>query len=232
MNFKSIIKMSVLMMLFSAFLAGCGSSGSGNIEINTETGTEAVVETDAEAKEESDSEQEEVSVFLKGYFSELLDTIRADSEKDYTHEDFSSVKGYIVAKQLVNTRQIYEKLLGGIEEVELKEVSMEGISSGEDITETKAYIKYSYTYPGEEEECSVGALYKVTLSKTDGGYDVLDLDCDDKETMMAKEEILGDSDLRKEIKAQSDLVNSDSELDYAVADAYFEKLEKNTESLN
>jgi hypothetical protein len=191
----------------------------------------------AETNVADGSEQEEICTFLKSYFSDLFDTVKADSEKDYTGEDFSSVKGYIVAKQLVNKRQVYKKLLGGIEKVRLNEVILEDVSSIGDAMEAMAYVKYSFTYSSEDEECSVGSLYRVTLSKTDGSYCVLDLDNDDIETKMAKEVILGNSDLRNEIESDSNSVNTyslsdtDSELDYSVADAYFAEAEQNTESL-
>lgn len=208
-------------MLLLAVLVCCDLPSIANAETNVADG----------------SEQEEVYDFLKSYFLDLFDTVKGDSEKDFTSEDFSSVKGYIIAKQLVNKRQVYKKLLGGIEKVRLNEVILEDVSSGGDTMEAMAYVKYSFTYPDEQEECSVGALYRVTLSKIDGSYCVLDLDNDDIETKMAKEAILGNSDLRDEIESDPNSVNTynlsdtDSEMDYSVADAYFAKAEQNTESL-
>lgn len=166
-----------------------------------------------------------------------MDTIKADSEKDYTSQDFSSVKGYIAAKMLVNTRQVYKKLLGGIQEVRINEVILEDISSTGETMEAMVYVKYSFTYQEEQEECSVGTIYQVILSKNEKGYCVLDLDNDAIEIIMAKEIILGNSDLRNEVVSESnsasihDLSDTDSELDYLVADAYFAQLEEDTESL-
>ncbi len=221
MKFKLSIKKCVSLMLLLTILVSCGLPCIANAETNVSDG----------------SEQEEVYDYLKNYFSDLVDSIKADSEKDYTSEDFSSVKGYIVAKQLVNKRQTYKKLLGGIEQVRLNEVILEDVSSMGDGLEAMAYVKYSFTYPEEQEECSVGTLYRVSLSRTEEGYCVLDLDCDDIETRMAKEAILGNSDLRNEIESDSNSVSAfsfsdtDSELDYSVADAYFAEAEQNTESL-
>ncbi len=54
---------------------------------------------------------------------------------------------------------------------------------------------------------------------------------------MAKEAILGSSDLRKEVESKFNAENArglskaKSEIDYYVADAYFEEAEQNTESL-
>ena len=221
MKFKLFIKKCISLMLLLVILVSCDLPYVANAKTNVADG----------------SEQEEVYYYLKSYFSDLLDTIKADSEKDYTTEDFSSVKGYIVAKQLVNKRQIYKKLLGGIEKVRLNEIILEDVSSTGDTMEAMAYVKYSFTYPEEQEECSVGTLYRVILSKTREGYCVLDLDCDDIETKMAKEAILGNSDLRNKIESDSNSVSiygcsdTDLELDYSVADAYFAEAEQNTESL-
>lgn len=223
MKFKSCIKKCISLMLLLSVLVRCDSPSIANAN----TGTNVV----------KGSEREEVYGYLKSYFSDLLATIRADSQKDYTSEDFSSVKGYIVAKQLVNKRQTYNKLLGGIEKVNLNEVILEDVSSTGDRMEAMAYVKYSFTYPEAEEECAVGTLYRVILSKTEEGYCVLDLDCDDIETIMAKEAILGNSDLRNEVEADCNqeraysLSDTNSELDYSVADAYFAEAEQNTESL-
>lgn len=181
--------------------------------------------------------QKGINDFLESYFTDLLNTIKADSEKDYTSQDFSSVKGYIVDKQLVNTRHIYKKLSGGIQSVTLDELILEDLSSTGDKMEAMVHVKYSFICPEDEEECSVGQLYQVSLSKTEDGYCVLDLDNDDIEIIMAKEEILGNSDLRNEVVSESNSVSAynlsdtDSELDYLVADAYFAKLEENTDSL-
>lgn len=221
MKFKFFIKKCVSLMLLLAILANFDLPYIANAETNVTDG----------------SEQEEVYDYLKNYFSDLLETIKSDSEKDYTSEDFSSVKGYIVAKQMVNKRQVYKKLLGGIEKVRLNEVVLEDTSLTGDIMEAMVYVKYSFAYPEETEECSVGTLYRVKLLKAENGYCVSDLDCDDIETRMAKQAILGNSDLRNEVKSDSNLMNThnlsntDSELDYFVADAYFAKAEQNTESL-
>lgn len=220
MKFKLLIKKCISLMLLLAILVSCDMPYIAKAEINAADG----------------SEQEELYVYLKSYFSDLLDTIKADSDKDYTSEDFSSVKGYIVAKHLVNERQIYEKLLGGIEKVTLNELILEDVSSTGDRMEAMVYVKYSFAYPGEE-ECSVGTLYRVILSKTEDSYCVLDLDCDDIEIKMAKEVILGNSDLRNEIESDPNSAaaysfsDTDSELDYIIADAYFAEAEQNTESL-
>ena len=186
----------------------------------------------------NDSEQEEVCNYLNSYFAEFLDTIQADSVKDYTSEDFSSINGYIVAKYLVNRRESTKKLLGGIEKVNFGEVILEDLSSAGDKMEAMAYVKYSYTYAGDPVKCFVGALYQVILSKEAKSYNVLDLDCHDKEIIIAKEVILGNSDLRNEIVSDANAVSAyilsdtDSALDYAVADAYFAQLEQNAESLS
>lgn len=184
------------------------------------------------------SEQEEVCNYLNSYFAEFLDTIQADSEKDYTSEDFSSINGYIVAKHLVTKRESIKILLGGIEKVNFGEVMLEDLSLIGDKMEAMAYVKYSYTYAGDPEECFVGALYRVALAKTQEGYCVLDLDCHDIEIILAKEVILGDSDLRNEIESDASAVSAyslsdtDAALDYAVADAYFAQLEQNAVSLS
>ena len=211
MKMKPMIKKCISVMLLLAVTVCCGLSGTANAETYTIDG----------------NGQDEVCSFLESYFSNLVDTVRADSQKDFTSEDFSSIKGYIVAKQFVNKRQVYKKLLGGIEKVRLNEVVLEDLSSMGDKMEAMVYVKYSFAYADDPEECSVGTLYRVSLLKTAGGYCVLDLDSDSIETRMAKEAILGNSDLAN-VRNASD---ENPELDYAVADAYFAELEQNTESL-
>ncbi len=163
-KFKHFVKKCVSLTLFFAILACCASPGI----VTAETGITG------------ENQQEEISDFLKIYFSDLLDTVKADSDKDYSHEDFASVKGYIVAKLLVNERQIYKKLLGGIEEVGLCELTVDDVFPIGDKIEAATYVKYFFTYEGEK--CFTGSLYKVTLSENDGIYRVLDLDNDGEET--------------------------------------------------
>ena len=111
-------------MLLLAVLVCCDLPSIANAETNVADG----------------SEQEEVYDFLKSYFLDLFDTVKGDSEKDFTSEDFSSVKGYIIAKQLVNKRQVYKKLLGGIEKVRLNEVILWRYNGGNGICKVFFYL--------------------------------------------------------------------------------------------
>ena len=71
MKFKLFIKKCISLMLLLVILVSCDLPYVANAKTNVADG----------------SEQEEVYYYLKSYFSDLLDTIKADSEKDYTTED-------------------------------------------------------------------------------------------------------------------------------------------------
>lgn len=165
--------------------------------------------------------QERVKEFLDDYFNDFLETLLDNSSKDFSSEDFSSVNGYIAAKALVTTRECDKLLLDGIRKVNLREVVLDDLTEKKDCLEAVTYVNYVYLWGNESDEnaCSVGALYRVTLKEDDNKFMVLDLDnIDNVEIQMAKE-----------------LVNNTrtrtTEEIYQKVDAYFDTIQQNTRNM-
>lgn len=166
-------------------------------------------------------QQETIQNVLEEYFDVLLNTLLEDSSNDFSSEDFASINGYIVAKNLVATRECDKILLDGINMVNLKEVVIDDLTEKSDGVEAMTYVSYEYSWGSgtEEDTSSVGTIYRVTLEKTGDAYTVSDLDnVDDVEIQMVKDAI--------NISAYSvDNI-------YQQADAYFDTLRQNAIDLS
>lgn len=164
--------------------------------------------------------EEAVQDVLEDYFEDFLDTMLADSSRDYSSDDFATINGYIAAKYLVAKREGNKILLDGIQSVSLEEVILEDLLEKDDSLEATAYVKYEYSWGSgsQEDTCGAGSLYQVTLAKSNEGYKVLDLDdIENDEVQMAKDSIC--------ISARN------SEDIYQRADKYFDRIQQNAKDL-
>lgn len=129
--------------------------------------------------------------FLESYFIDFYKTLEADSSKTFESNDFISTNGYIIAKSLVNKRETYNILLGGIKNVDVTEVILNDITNYTDRIEAMVYVKYSYFYGdcSKENQDSAGTLYRVTLQNQNGKYTVIDIDSNAIETQMVKDSL-------------------------------------------
>lgn len=166
------------------------------------------------------NQEEEIQTILEQYFAELFEVLLEDSDVDYSSNDFSSINGYIIAKNLVNTRQTYNKLLGGIHNVDIQEIVIDDLSENEDELEAMVYVKYLFTYgeDTEDEQCTTGTLYRVILETTENSYTVTDIDNTDIEIQRIKDALNNE-------KTRS------TEDNFNVVDVYFEEIQKNADSL-
>lgn len=164
--------------------------------------------------------EEAVQNVLEDYFEDFLDTMLADSSRDYSSDDFATINGYIAAKYLAAKREGNKILLDGIQAVSLEEVVLEELLEKDDSLEATAYVKYEYSWGSgsQEDTCGAGSLYQVTLAKTDEGYKVLDLDdIENDEVQMAKDSICISAQNSKDI--------------YQRADEYFDKIQQNAKDM-
>ncbi|MDY2628164.1 MAG: M56 family metallopeptidase [Lachnospiraceae bacterium] len=138
------------------------------------------------------------------YFTDFYNMLLSDSRKEAERDDFTGINGYILEKQLVFTRESYNKSQGGICRVQLQEATVEkftdnstdenangnGSMEGESV-KAEVYVKYSFAWGdgSAQNRTSVGDLLKVTLTEHDGSYKILDLESTSVETQMVKEEI-------------------------------------------
>jgi len=164
--------------------------------------------------------EEAVQNVLEDFFEDFLDTILADSSRDYSNDDFATINGYIAAKYLVAKREGNKILLDGIQAVSLEEVVLEELLEKDDSLEATAYVKYEYSWGSgsQEDTCGAGSLYQVTLAKSNEGYKVLDLDdIENDEVQMAKDSICISAQNSKDI--------------YQRADEYFDKIQQNAKDM-
>ena len=159
--------------------------------------------------------EEAVQNVLENYFEDFLDTMLADSSRDYSSDDFATINGYIAAKYLVAKREGNKILLDGIQAVSLEE-----LLEKDDSLEATAYVKYEYSWGSgsQEDTCGAGSLYQVTLAKSNEDYKVLDLDdIENDEVQMAKDSICISERNSKDI--------------YQRADEYFDKIQQNAKDM-
>ena len=71
--------------------------------------------------------EETVQNVLEDFFEDFLDTMLADSSRDYSSDDFATINGYIAAKYLVAKREGNKILLDGIQAVSLEEAVLENL---------------------------------------------------------------------------------------------------------
>lgn len=164
--------------------------------------------------------KEAVQNVLEDYFEDFLDTMLADSSRDYSSDDFATINGYIAAKYLVAKREGSKTLLNGIQAVSLEEVLLEELLEKDDFLEAAAYVKYEYSWGSgsQEDTCRAGSLYQVTLAKSNDGYKVLDLDdIENDEVQAAKDSICISARNSKDI--------------YQRADEYFDKIQQNAKDM-
>ena len=169
---------------------------------------------------EDKSCKESIQKTLEHYFDNFLDTLLEDSEANYSSDDFSSINGYIIAKNLVSTRETYHKLLGGIHTVDVQEVIIDDISEKNDSLEVVSYVTYKFSYgnDGEEEQTTCGTLYRVTLEPLGSDYRVTDIDNTDIEIQKVKN-VLTNQTARNAVDG------------YNTVDDYFEEIQKNADTL-
>lgn len=200
--------------------AKIGEDTSGIEEASKGGGTSQTI---VQAKGSSDIDRQEmVKDVLEDYFDDFLETLLESSSKDFTSEDFASINGYIAAKKLVATRESDKILLGGIKNVKLKEVVLDELTEVNDGLEAVAYVNYEYSWGSgsEEDTCSAGAFYRVTLKEAGNHFTVSDLDhFDDDEIQMAKEAI-------------NDTRTGNAEDKYQKVDAYFDTILSQSEDIN
>lgn len=173
---------------------------SGGMDNNTEnhiagSGSSALTETEDLLTQE-----------LHSYFTDFYSMLLSDSRKEAERDDFTGINGYILEKQLVFTRESYNKSQGGICRVQLQEVTVKKVtdnSTDKDADgnggsmeagvsmEAEVYVKYSFAWGdgSAQNRTSVGDLLKVTLAEHDSSYEILDLESTSVETQMVKEEI-------------------------------------------
>ena len=152
---------------------------------------------------------------LKGYFEKFYAVMRKDSTREFSKEEFSSVNGYIYAKNIEFMREMYKKSasMGGISSTHVDEIEIKDVIEKEDTLEVAVYVRYTYAYgdTSAENQSRVGSLIKVSISNKDGKYRVQDLDNDSTEVRMAKEYVSG---------------VDDSQEVYHMVDLYYEELLK------
>ncbi len=164
-----------------------------------------------------DIQYQEVQTVLEQYFDDLFATLLEESDMDYSSNDFASINGYIIAKNLVSTRNTYNKLLGGIHAVDMEEITIDDLSNQGNNLEAMVYVKYMFSY-GDNEECETGSLYRVTLQMSGEQYKVIDLDNTSVETQMVKDAL--------NHKATRSAIDN-----YSMVDSYFQEIQKNADSL-
>lgn len=173
---------------------------SGGMDNNTEkhiadSGSSALTETEDQLTQE-----------LHSYFTDFYSMLLSDSRKEAERDDFTGINGYILEKQLIFTRESYNKSQGGICRVQFQEATVKKFtdnSTDKDTSgnggsmeagvsmEAEVYVKYSFAWGdgSAQNRTSVGDLLKVTLTEHDGSYKILDLESTSVETQMVKEEI-------------------------------------------
>lgn len=160
---------------------------------------------------------------LTDYFTDLYSILLSDSQKNCTREEFSSVNGYIFAKQLVHTREFYKKAFPeGICQVRLDEVTVNSLTEKDGRTEADVYVKYSYAYgeAGAENRDSTGEQLTVTISEGNGSCKILDINSTSVEVRMVRDSISSVTENAGDTAPES----------YDAVDRYFEELEADTPS--
>ena len=160
--------------------------------------------------QEGQGQQEEqpLQKFLEQYFTELYRAL-SDDAIDFSHEDFASINGYIVGKDLISQRVRSNILFDGIHNVKIREVNISDISKNG--TEAKVYVKHEWTYGMTPRHIEgMGTGYRVSLASNGNGYQVLDLEGDSKDCILAKEAIVLNS-----------ISKEDIETDYGAVDDFY-----------
>ena len=153
-------------------------------------------------------EEQPLQKFLEQYFTELYRAL-SDDAIDFSHEDFASINGYIVGKDLISQRVRSNILFDGIHNVKIREVNISDISKNG--TEAKVYVKHEWTYGMTPRHIEgMGTGYRVSLASNGNGYQVLDLEGDSKDCILAKEAIVLNS-----------ISKEDIETDYGAVDDFY-----------
>lgn len=138
---------------------------------------------------ENDKTSEPVQTVLEEYFDDFFDCLLSSSHTEYTKDDFTSINGYMIAKQLVSTRETYKKLMGGIQDVNIEKVYIEELSHKGENIEATVCINYEFSYGNgsKEEPCKASSFYRVLLKQVGKGYEVIDIDSTDMEIQKIKD---------------------------------------------
>lgn len=166
------------------------------------------------------SRKKAVQDVLETYFAGFLNTMLASSSKDYGRSDFASINGYIAAKWFVTRREIYKTLMQGIHAADVTGIELQKLTEAEGGLEALAYVNYQYAWGGsdsKENTDEAGILFRVGLKQAGDTYQVTDIDCDGKETMMVKEAVA---------RAGADTAGS-----YQIVDGYFEEIQQNAKEM-
>ena len=116
---------------------------------------------------------------LQEYFEKLMQTLDYNSSQVYKPEDFASINGYIIAKNLEWDRDSYKYTFKeGIEKVKVYPIELKDFVKFEEYYEASVLVKYQYIFNSNEENEGV-RLYRVTLVESNGQFAVIDLDTDD-----------------------------------------------------
>lgn len=170
----------------------------------------------------SENSNVELEQVINDYFERFYSALLMDSTENFSKDEFSSINGYIIAQNVISTRETYKKLLGGICSVHLDEVVVDDLTEKNDVLEAMVYVKYTYAYDdaSEENQCTTGDLLKVTISNNNE-YIVQDIDSTSVEVQMVKDSI-----------NNTMTVSARNSYDcYDAVDNYFEEIQSNADSL-
>lgn len=195
----SAISVAVALLLLSAAVLASGAlktdvRGSASGEMFCD-GEKSLPENDGKQAPESHTEiaaeanaQDGIQKTVEDFFEEFLDTLSEDSDRDFSRDDFSGINAYIIAKSFVSRREIYKKFSGGIDEVALENLVLDPVEKENGCLDVSALVKYKFVY-GDHEICQASDLYRVKMTETEDGYKIADLDSEDMEIRMVKDEL-------------------------------------------
>lgn len=155
---------------------------------------------------------EKLRTTIEDFFRIFLNKLLKNGGKDYESKDFSTINGYIAAKNLVAVRESHEKILEKICEVNVEDIVIEDVEEAENELQVKVCVKYNYSWGtrNPEDTCNVSAIYRICLEQKANRYKVIDLDeVDNVEIRSAK-------DFIKNVK--------DKDTQIRMIDEYFERM--------
>jgi len=95
----------------------------------------------------TDTESSMVIDCLQGYFEKLMQTLDYNSSQVYKPEDFASINGYIIAKNLEWDRESYKYTFKeGIENVQVYPIELKDFVKVEEYYEASVLVKYKYIF--------------------------------------------------------------------------------------
>lgn len=146
---------------------------------------------------------EKLRTTIEDFFRVFLNKLLENGGKDYESKDFSTINGYIAAKNLVAVRESHEKILEKICEVNVEDIVIEDVEEADNELQVKVCVKYNYSWGtrNPEDTCNVSAIYRICLEKQVNRYKVIDLDeVDNVEIRSAKNFIKNVKDIDTQIR--------------------------------